>query len=395
MHVPQRHNNVPYPASGAWTTGQPVGHRQFHTFATGRPFSLEGGSSLTDVTIAYETWGSLNEDASNAILVCHAWTGDSHVSGPASKGHATPGWWEGVVGPGHAIDPAKYFVVCANVLGGCQGTTGPASLHPEDGLPYALRFPVVTIRDIVRSQASLADALGIDSWRAVVGGSMGGMQALEWAITYPKRVKSLIAIATCAEASAQQIAWGSIGRRALLMDPAYNEGNYYDAALDQGPWLGLAVARMIAQVTFRTDTKFNEKFGRRLTHNNFHDEGIDLFSTFDVEGYLDYHGDKLVRRFDANSYLYIGKSMDLHDVGRGRGGIDAALARIIAPTLTVSIDSDILYPAYQQEMIHARLSNGDKRNTHATIHSAEGHDGFLIESHAVGLHISEFLKITN
>lgn len=394
MNKPYRHDPSPYPASGGWTSEQPVGHRQFHRFAQSRPFSLEGGGSLHDVTIAYETWGTLNEDASNAILVCHAWTGDSHVAGPAGKGHATPGWWEGVVGPGNAIDTNKYFVVCSNVLGGCQGSTGPASPHPEDGKPYGLRFPVVTIRDMVRAQASLADALGINTWRAVIGGSMGGMQALEWAITFPTRVRALIAVATCAEASAQQIAWGSIGRRALLMDPAYQNGDYYSSGPDGGPWNGFSVARMIAQVTFRTDSKFNEKFGRQLKDQNFNSDGIDLFSRFEVEGYLDHHGDRLVRRFDANSYLYIGKAMDLHDVGRGRGGLDAALGRIKAPTLTVSIDSDILYPAYQQELIQSLLTNKDPRNAHKEIQSVEGHDGFLIEVVAVGRHISDFLTAT-
>ena len=394
MHTPHHHGNAPYPASGAWTPDQSAGNRQFHTFATTRPFSLELGGSLRNVTVAYETWGTLNADASNAILVCHAWTGDSHVAGPAGRGHPTPGWWEGVVGDGHAIDTTRYFVVCANVLGGCQGSTGPASPHPDDGRPYALRFPVVTIRDIVRSQATLADALGIRRWRAVVGGSMGGMQALEWAITFPDRVGALIAIATCAEASAQQIAWGSIGRRALMMDPSFNGGNYYDAGPDGGPWLGLSVARMISQVTFRTDTKFNEKFGRRLTNPSLLEDGIDLYSKFDVEGYLDHHGDKLVRRFDANSYLYIGKAMDLHDVGRGRGGTDAALARITAPVFTISIDSDILYPAYQQEAIQAGVVNRDGRNDHAVIHSAEGHDGFLIETLAVGGTIARFIDAT-
>ena len=394
MHSAQHHGNAPYPATGAWTPDQPAGHRQFHTFATNRPFSLEHGGSLTNVTIAYETWGTLNADASNAILVCHAWTGDSHVTGPAGRGHPTPGWWEGVVGPGHAIDPDEHFIVCANVLGGCQGSTGPASPHPVDGKPYALRFPVVSIRDMVRAQASLADALGVRAWRAVVGGSMGGMQALEWAITFPQRVKSLVAIATCAEASAQQIAWSSIGRRALMMDPAFNDGDYYDAGPDGGPWLGFSVARMIAQVTFRTDTKFNEKFGRKLSHLSLTDDVIDLHSRFDVEGYLDHHGDKLVRRFDANSYLYIGKAMDLHDVGRGRGGLASALDRISAPVLTMSIDSDILYPAYQQEIIRDGITNGHARNAHAVVHSSEGHDGFLIETHTVNARIGEFLAAT-
>ena len=389
-----RHNPLPYSASGAWKQGDPVGHRRFHTFATDRPFSLEGGASLSNVVVAYETWGTLNEDASNAVLICHAWTGDSHVTGPAGEGHPTPGWWEGVVGPHHAIDTDKYFVVCANVLGGCQGSTGPASPHPDDGRPYGLRFPVVTIRDMVRAQASLADALGVRTWRAVVGGSMGGMQALEWAIMFPSRVRTLVAIATSAAASAQQIAWGSIGRRALLMDPGYNNGEYYDAGPDEGPWYGLAVARMVAQVTFRTDSRFTEKFGRELSDSNLNEHGIDLFSRFSVEGYLDHHGDKLVRRFDANSYLYIGKAMDLHDVGRSRGGIEQALKRITAPTLSLSIDSDILYPPYQQEFLHRRLAHTDPRTRHVTIESGEGHDGFLVDVAPVSLHLSEFLADT-
>jgi homoserine O-acetyltransferase len=267
-------------------------------------------------------------------------------------------------------------------------------MHPDDGKPYGLRFPVVTIRDMVRAQASLADALGLRSWRAVIGGSMGGMQALEWAIMFPNRVRALAAIATSAAASAQQIAWSSIGRRALLMDPGYNEGDYYNAAPDAGPWYGLAIARMVAQVTFRTDTRFTEKFGRQLSDSSLDAHGIDLFSRFSVEGYLDHHGDKLVRRFDANSYLYIGKAMDLHDIGRSRGGVDQALARITAPTLTLSIDSDILYPPYQQEFIHQHLREKDSRTRHATIESGEGHDGFLVETAPVSLQLSQFLADT-
>lgn len=387
-----RQNPVPYPASGAWFPGDPVGRRKFHTFATDRPFSLEGGGSLRDVTIAYETWGELNHDASNAVLVCHAWTGDSHVSSAGEQGKLSPGWWDGIVGPGMAIDTNRYFVVCSNVLGGCQGSTGPASAHPDDGRPYGLRFPVVTIRDMVRAQAQLADHLGVRRWHSVVGGSMGGMQALEWAIVMPERVGSLVAVATCAESTAQQIAWTSIGRRVLMNDPAYNDGDYYGAGPDEGPWLGLSLARMIAQITFRTDTKFSDKFGREVPGERGLIDESDLFSMFSVERYLDHHGDKLVRRFDANSYLYIGKAMDLHDVGRGRGGVARALARVAAPTLTLSIDSDILYPPYQQEAIHAQIVNGDPRNTHASIVSVEGHDGFLIEVAAVGAHIRNFLE---
>jgi len=394
MHTPA-HAGAPYPATGAWMPDDDPGQRQFHTFAVDRPFSLEGGGALRHVSVAYETWGTLNADGSNAILICHAWTGDSHVAGAASHGHPTPGWWEGVVGPGFAIDTNKYFVVCTNVIGGCQGSTGPASLHPDDGKPYALRFPVVTIRDMVRAQASLSDALGIQKWHSVIGGSMGGMQVLEWAIMFPHRVASIIPIATCAEASAQQIAWGAIGRRALLTDPKWNDGNYYDAEPDEGPWLGLSIARMIAQVTFRTDSKFSEKFGRTLSNNAFHSEGIDLFSRFEVESYLEHHGEKLARRFDANSYLYIGKAMDLHDVGRGRGGVEVALKRIACPALTIGIDSDILYPAYQQQVIHSHAVQADPRSEYVELRSDEGHDGFLIEVPAVSREISRFLKSLN
>lgn len=385
-------DHEPYPATGAWTLDQPVGNRRFHRFAQERPFSLECGSRLRDVTVAYETWGTLASDASNAILICHAWTGDSHVAGSAGVGHPTPGWWEGVVGPGRYIDTNTYFVVCANVLGGCQGSTGPASPHPDDGEPYALRFPVVTVRDMVRAQAHLADALGIRRWQSVVGGSMGGMQALEWAITFPDRVGSVVPIATCAEASAQQIAWNAIGRRALLMDPAWNGGDYYGADPDRGPWRGLAVARMIAQVTFRTDNRFNEKFGRELRDSNLHGDGVHLFDEFEVEGYLKHHGDKLIRRFDANSYLYISKAMDLHDVGRARGGVRSAMRRISAPALTIGISSDILYPAYQQEIIHALLADRDPRTRYVEIDSTEGHDGFLIDADKVGREIRSFLQ---
>lgn len=385
-------DHEPYPASGAWTPLQPPGNRLFHTFASVRPFSLECGSRLRDVTVAYETWGTLAADASNAILICHAWTGDSHVAGPAGVGHPTPGWWEGVIGPGRHIDTDRYFVVCANVLGGCQGSTGPASPHPDDGEPYGLRFPVVTIRDMVRAQAQLADALGIRRWHSVVGGSMGGMQVLEWAITFPDRVGSLVPIATCAEASAQQIAWNAIGRRALLMDPAWNGGDYYGAEPDNGPWRGLAVARMIAQVTFRTDNRFNEKFGRELRDTNLHSDGVHLFDEFEVEGYLKHHGDRLIRRFDANSYLFISKAMDLHDVGRSRNGVGSALRRITAPALTVGISSDILYPAYQQETIHQHVVGRDDRSRYVEIDSTEGHDGFLIDGDKVGREIRSFLE---
>ena len=380
------------PVTGAWLPGDPVAQRRFFTFASDRPFALDGGGQIRDVTIAYETWGQLDDSRSNALLICHAWTGDAHASGDAEPGQPTPGWWEGMIGPGLPIDTDRFFVVCTNVLGGCQGTTGPASPHPDDGLPYGSRFPVVTIRDMVRAQARLSDHLGIDTWAAVIGGSMGGMQVLEWAITYPQRVRSIVPIATCAYATAQQIAWGAIGRRAIRLDPKWRGGDYYDAAPGEGPWEGLAIARMLAQVTFRSDNVFSEKSGRELARNDPHPEfGVDLWQRFEVESYLDYHGDKLVQRFDTNSYLIIGKAMDLHDVGRGRNGLEAAMSRIRVPALTIGIWSDILYPSYQQKEIRELLVSQGTPCEYVEIDSPHGHDAFLLSKDQVGAALSPFL----
>ena len=378
------------PVSGAWRVGDPPGKRQFYTFAADRPFALDGGVTLHEVTVAYETWGMLDERASNAVLLCHAWTGDSHAAGEAGRGHPAPGWWDDVIGPGRAIDTDRWFVVCANVLGGCQGSTGPASPHPTDGRPYGSRFPVVTIRDMVRAQARLATHLGVGAWHAVVGGSMGGMQVLEWALTFPQRVRSIVPIATCAQATAQQIAWGAIGRRAIRLDPRWRGGDYYDAPAGEGPAEGLAVARMIAQVTFRSDHVFTDKFGRDLADGNELSDSLGLWQRFEVERYLEYHGDKLVRRFDTNSYLLIGKAMDLHDVGRHRGGLEAAMARITVPSLTVGIWSDMLYPTYQQRQIAALLVNSPS-SEYVELDSPHGHDAFLIEFDQVGPPIARFL----
>ena len=371
--------------------GMPVGRRRVHTIAEDRPLALDGGGALRNVEIAYETWGELDAAATNAVLLCHAWTGDSHVAGALCTGHPTSGWWEGIVGPGLAIDTTKWFVVCANVLGGCMGSTGPASPHPEDGRPYGSRFPVVTIRDMVRCQARLADQLGVRVWQSVIGGSMGGMQVLEWAITYPDRVRSIIPIATCARSSAQQIAWGAIGRRAIALDPRWRGGDYYDAEPGAGPHEGLAIARMVAQVTFRSDNVFSERFGRELADGATLRDGLDLWQRFEVERYLDHHGEKLIRRFDANSYLLIGKAMDLHDVGRGRGGLEAAMARIKVPTLTMGIWSDILYPAYQQREIRDLLARQGTPCEYVEVDSPHGHDAFLIDLDQVGAPLGAFL----
>lgn len=379
------------PVTGAWRPGDAPGQRRFFTFPHDRPFALDTGTTLQDVTIAYETWGRLDATASNAILVCHAWTGDSHAAGPAGHGHPSPGWWDDIIGPGKPLDTDRYFIVCSNVLGGCQGSTGPASPHPVDGLPYGSRFPVVTIRDMVRAQARLATHLGVETWHSVIGGSMGGMQVLEWAITFPQRVRSIVPVATCAQATAQQIAWGAIGRRAIRLDPNWRGGDYYDAAPGEGPTEGLAVARMVAQVTFRSDNVFTDRFGRDLADGGHLNGRLDLWQRFEVERYLDHHGEKLIRRFDTNSYLAIGKAMDLHDVGRGRGGLKAAMARIRVPTLTMGIWSDMLYPSYQQRQIRDLLAEAGTRAEYVEIDSPHGHDAFLIEFDQVGAPIARFL----
>ncbi|MEO6126350.1 MAG: homoserine O-acetyltransferase [Ilumatobacteraceae bacterium] len=384
-------DRAPLPVTGAWLPGDPAGHRQFLTIAVDHPMALDGGTTLSDVVVAFETWGTLDPDGRNALLLCHAWTGDSHAAGPAGRGHLSGGWWDDVIGPGKALDTNRWFVVCANVLGGCQGSTGPASPHPADGKPYGSRFPVITIRDMVRAQARLADALGVDVWHSVIGGSMGGMQVLEWGITYPKRVRSLVPIATCAQATAQQIAWGAIGRRALLLDDKWRGGDYYDAEPGDGPWRGLSIARMVAQVTFRSDNVFTDRFGRELADGATLKNGFDLWQRFEVERYLDHHGDKLIRRFDANSYLIIGKAMDLHDVGRGRNGLAPAMARIDVPTLTMGISSDMLYPAYQQRQIRELLADSGHPAEWVEIDSPHGHDAFLINLDQVAPPLAAFL----
>ena len=381
-----------YPATGAWQLGMPSGSRKFVHFPSDRGFALDGGSYLRDVTLAYETWGTLNADRTNAVLLCHAWTGDSHVAGPAEEGHPTPGWWEGIVGPGLAIDTNEWFVVCTNVLGGCQGSTGPASPHPDDGKPYGSRFPVITVRDMVRAQLRLTDMLGIPKWHAVIGGSMGGMQVLEWGITFPERVNAIVPVATCVYATAQQIAWGAIGRRAIKLDPKWRGGEYYDAEPGDGPWQGLAIARMISQVTFRSDNVFTERFGRELMDSDADHNGLGLWDRFVVESYLDHHGDRLIRRFDTNSYLIIGKAMDLHDVGRGRVSLERAMSRITMPALSIGISSDILYPTYQQKQIHDLLQRQGTPSTYVEVDSPHGHDAFLINLDQVGRPIKTFLE---
>jgi homoserine O-acetyltransferase len=376
------------PASGAWRAGDPVGDRRFATITDHRPFALEGGGALAEVTLGYETWGTLAAGGDNAVLVCHALTGDSHAAGKQGHGHATAGWWEDMIGPGRPLDTDRYFVVCANVLGGCQGSTGPSSIDPTTGTPYGSRFPVVTTRDMVRAQSRLADHLGVRSWLTVIGGSMGGMQVIEWAVMYPGRLRSFVSLASCMASSALQIAWSAVGRTVLALDPNWRGGDYYDAAPGEGPHKGLAFARAIAQITYRSDAVFRDRFDRDLV------EPLDVFRLWDrfqIESYLDYHGVKLVRRFDANTYLVLNKAMDLHDIGRGRGGIDGAVQRISAPGLVVSISSDTLYPPSQQLDLRDAMHRAGRRCDYHAIESPQGHDGFLLEFDHIAPMVTEFL----
>ena len=378
------------PVTGAWRPGDPVGGRQFTSVGGGRPLALESGEALVDIEMAYETWGELSPEADNAILICHALTGDSHAYGASGDGHVTEGWWNGVIGPGRGIDTDRHFVVCVNSLGGCQGSTGPASIDPSTRRPYGSSFPTVTSRDIVRCQAAVADHLGIDQWLAVVGGSMGGMQVLEWGVMYPHRVRSIAPITTALAAGAQQVAWSAVGRTVLALDPRFRGGDYYDAEPGDGPFAGLAIARSVAQITYRSNEVFDNRFARDLVDPRA------LFGPWDrfqVESYLDYHGEKLVRRFDANSYLVLNRVMDLHDLARDRGGMDLAVGRLVhLPALTLSISSDTLYPTSQQTALRDAIRRAGGRCDPHVIQSPDGHDGFLLATREVGSHLDVFLR---
>ncbi|WP_456786793.1 homoserine O-acetyltransferase MetX [Cellulomonas sp. P5_C5] len=370
----------PVPASAAWHEGDPVGRRQFADLG---PLKLESGGRLPAVRLAYETWGELNEDGTNAVLVLHALTGDSHVTGEAGDGHPTPGWWSSMVGPGAPIDTDRWFVVAPNVLGGCQGSTGPASPGP-DGLPWGSRFPLLTVRDQVAAEIRLSDLLGIDAWSLVIGASLGGLRVLEWAASAPERVEGIAAIATAAQTSGDQIAGFHTQLAAIRADPRYREGDYYDAADGDGPHVGLGLARQIAHQTYRSAKELDERFGRIPQGGEQPLEG----GRFAVQSYLDHHGDKLSRRFDANTYVVLTRTMVTHDLGRDRGGVSAALASVTARALVIAVDSDRLFPPAQSERIAAGIPDSSLR----TIHSDYGHDGFLIEEDLVGAYVQEFLE---
>jgi homoserine O-acetyltransferase/O-succinyltransferase len=339
------------------------------------PFALDGGGALGAVDVAYETYGTLNADASNAVLVCHALTGDQYLAS-AHPRTGKPGWWSRMVGAGKPIDTDKSFVVCANVLGSCLGSSGPASADPATGKPYAMSFPVITIRDMVRAQAALLDHLGVGTLAAVVGGSMGGMQALSWATTFPERVRSCVVIASAARHSAQNIAFHEVGRQAIMADPNWRGGDYYDGT---APTAGLAVARMAAHITYLSEAGLTAKFGRKLQGREAKTFGFD--ADFQVESYLRHQGLAFTDRFDANSYLYITRALDYFDLGEEHGGVLAnAFLRTPTRFCVVSFDTDWLYPTSESRTIVHALNAAGARASFVELRSPFGHDAFLLDS---------------
>lgn len=372
------------PVTGAWRDGDHLGNRRFCQVG---PMEFEMGGSLPHVRIAYEVFGELNDSRDNAVLVFHALTGDSHASGPPGPGHPTGGWWHGVVGPGLALDTDRYAVVVPNILGGCQGSTGPSSVAP-DGREWGSRFPYLTIRDQVRAIVTLANQLEVERFHSVIGGSMGGMHALEWALMFPERTRSLGLIATCADTSADQVGVNSVQLEAIQVDPHFHAGDYYDE--DEGPYRGLALARRMALLNYRSPTELNERFER-----SWQGQRSPLGDTgrFAVESYLDFHGNKFTRRFDANSYITLVQAMNSHDVARDRGSVAEVLSALTMPTLVVGIDSDRLFPLAQQQLLATHipgLLGGGA--TPDVLSSPYGHDGFLIESDWVGSALTRLLQ---
>jgi homoserine O-acetyltransferase len=361
--------------------------RHYFTFSEDEPMPLDSGETLGPITLAYETYGRLNKDHSNAILILHALSGDAHAAGYHSPADKQPGWWDDCVGPGKAFDTDKYFVICSNVIGGCQGSTGPGSVDPRTGRPYGLSFPVVTIGDMVRAQSQLIKALGIEKLLAVAGGSMGGMQVLQWAVSYPERLRAVIPIATTARHSPMLIAFSEVGRQAIFADPNWNGGDYYNGPR---PDTGLALARMIGHITYLSEESMHQKFGRRLQKGEHF--GYDFEEDFEVESYLHYNGSRFTERFDANSYLYVTKAMDYFDLCNGHGSLSAAFANSSNLTfLVVSFTSDWLYPVYHSKELVSALTAVGADVSYCHLQSSWGHDAFLLEVETMTRLLSDFL----
>lgn len=361
--------------------------KEIQLFSDANPLVMVCGEKLSPVIVAYETYGELNTAGDNAILVCHALTGSAHAAGYLSGDPKTAGWWDAFIGEGKALDTRSSFVICSNFLGGCYGTTGPVSPDPLKGKPYGMSFPQMTVRDMVRVQKALIDFLGVKQVKTVIGGSLGGMQALEWGVMFPDVVRSIVPIATASQHSPWCVGLDDIARQAIMNDPEWRNGDYYGHGQ---PARGLSLARQVAMVSYRSDVSFLERFHRdRVKSNGKASKArFDSANLFQIESYLRYQGKKLVDRFDANTYIYISRAMDLHDLAYERGTIKEVLSSVKIPVLCVGIDSDVLYPVHEQKAIAALLPLARYRQ----INSPHGHDAFLIEFEQLGLFVREFLR---
>ncbi|MCE5252311.1 homoserine O-acetyltransferase [bacterium] len=363
-----------------------VKEQKFSFGSADNPMTLESGETLGPVDIVYETYGEPNADRSNAILILHALSGDAHAAGYHQPRDRRTGWWDGMIGPGKGFDTRKYWVICSNIIGGCKGSTGPGSRNPATGKPYGLDFPIITIGDMVDAQKRLIDHLGITKLYSMAGGSMGGFQVLEWTLRYPGMVRSAIPVASCAQLSAQGIAFNAVGRHAITSDPDWMGGHYYGTP---GPLHGLAIARMVGHITYLSELSMDSKFGRRLQSGDRF--SYDFTTEFAVESYLNYQGHRFTERFDANSYLYITKAMDYFDISRSYGPLTRAFADVLAKYLFVSYSSDWLFTTEQsREIVRALLAN-DKDVSFIEIDSSYGHDAFLIEEEQLTRIVTAFL----
>ncbi len=368
-------------------------------FMPPNPLTFESGETLGPVTVAYETYGELSPRKDNAIFVCHALTGDAHVAGKHAENDRKSGWWDTLVGPGKGLDTNRYFVICANVLGGCQGTTGPISVNPETGRPFGARFPFITVGDMVEVHAALVRHLGISQLLGAVGGSLGGMQVLDWVARYPEMVRSAICLASAARLSAQGIAFNAVGRRAITCDPNFRNGDYYSTNTPQkfgedGPRFGLALARMVAHITYLSELSIERKFGRRLQNSDQFAYDVQKETEFQIESYLHYQGKRFIERFDANSYLYLTRAMDYFDLSARYGSLRQALGRTEARFLITSYNTDWLFPASQsREMVTELVATG-RHVTYLELESVFGHDSFLIEIEQLEELLVPFLRET-
>ena len=355
------------------------------------PLTLQCGATLSPVTVAYETYGELNEQRDNAVFVCHALTGDAHAAGRHGPDDTKGGWWEGFIGPGKGVDTNRYFVICANVLGGCQGTTGPGSINPATGQRFCLDFPFLTVSDIVSVHSELVRSLGVDRLLAVVGGSLGGMQVLDWAVRFPNQMNGCVVLASATKLAAQGIAFNAVGRRAIHSDPGFNNGEYYET---DGPRYGLALARMVAHITYLSEDSIELKFGRRLQDSDRFAFDMEKETEFQIESYLHYQGKRFVQRFDANSYLYLTRAMDYFDLAEGYETLADAVQNVQARFLVASYDTDWLFPSSQsRELVSALLQTG-KHASFLELPCPFGHDSFLIDLDPLTELVAPFLQQT-